>query len=105
MPGSIRACGTTVVDDITALDRFVAPAPVAGPSSVRRDTLRRLLRHPSFRTGLGLFAIIVAAAAPPPLVSPPGPPQPARRPPPPPPPGRDLFPPPPLRPQQNPHPP
>jgi len=70
MPGSIRACGTTVADDIAALDRFVAAAPAAGPPSVRRDTLRRLLRHPSFRTGLGLFAIIVAAAAFVPLISP-----------------------------------
>ncbi len=70
MPGSIRACGTTVADDIAALDRFVAAAPAAGPSSVRRDTLRRLLRHRSFRTGLGLFAIIVAAAAFVPMISP-----------------------------------
>jgi len=70
MPGSIRACGTTVADDIAALDRFVAAAPAAGPPSVRRDTLRRLLRHPSFRTGLGLFAIIVAAAVFVPLISP-----------------------------------
>ena len=70
MPGSIRACGTTVADDIAALDRFVAAAPAAGPPSVRRDTLRRLLRHPSFRTGLGLFAIVVAAAAFVPLISP-----------------------------------
>jgi len=59
-----------VADDIAALDRFVAAAPAAGPPSVRRDTLRRLLRHPSFRTGLGLFAIIVAAAAFVPMVSP-----------------------------------
>jgi peptide/nickel transport system permease protein len=70
MPGSIRACGTTVADDIAALDRFVAAVPAAGPPSVRRDTLRRLLRHPSFRTGLGLFAIIVAAAVFVPLISP-----------------------------------
>ncbi len=70
MPGSIRACGTTVADDIAALDRFVAAAPAAGPPSVRRDTLRRLLRHRSFRTGLGLFAIIVAAAAFVPMISP-----------------------------------
>jgi len=70
MPGSIHACGTTVADDIAALDRFVAAVPAAGPPSVRRDTLRRLLRHPSFRTGLGLFAIIVAAAVFVPLISP-----------------------------------
>jgi peptide/nickel transport system permease protein len=70
MPGSIRACGTTVADDTASLDRFVAAAPAARPSSARLDTLRRLLRHPSFRTGLGLFAIVVAAAALVPLISP-----------------------------------
>ncbi len=70
MPGSIRACGTTVADDTAGLDRFVAAAPAARVSSARRDTLRRLLRHPSFRTGLGLFAIVVAAAAFVPLISP-----------------------------------
>jgi peptide/nickel transport system permease protein len=70
MPGSIRACGTTVADDTAGLDRFVAVAPAAGSPSARHDTLRRLLRHPSFRTGLGLFAIIVAAAAFVPLISP-----------------------------------
>jgi peptide/nickel transport system permease protein len=59
-----------MADDIAGLDRFVAAAPAAGPPSAHHDTLRRLLRHPSFRTGLGLFAIIVAAAAFVPLISP-----------------------------------
>jgi peptide/nickel transport system permease protein len=70
MPGSTRACGTTVADDTAGLDRFVAAAPAAGSPSARHATLRRLLRHPSFRTGLGLFAIVVAAAAFVPMVSP-----------------------------------
>src|SRR5260370_32201604 len=62
MPGSIRACGTTVADHTASLDRFVAATPAAPSSSVRWEWLRRLPRHPSFRTGLGLFAITVAAA-------------------------------------------
>ncbi len=70
MPGSTRACGTTVADHTASLDQFVAAPPTAPPASVRRDTLRRLLRHPSFRTGLGLFAIIVAAATIVPAISP-----------------------------------
>jgi peptide/nickel transport system permease protein len=59
-----------VVDRTASLDDRVAAAPAARRSSARGDTLRRLLRHPSFRTGLGLFAIIVAAAAFVPLISP-----------------------------------
>src|SRR5260221_2306993 len=70
MPGSTRACGTTVADHTASLDRFVAATPAAPSSSVRWETLRRLLRHPSFRTGLGLFAIIVAAATLVPAISP-----------------------------------
>src|SRR5712691_5697032 len=70
MPGSTRACGTIVADRTASLDDLVAAVPAARPSYARSDTLRRLLRHPSFRTGLGLFAIIAAAAAFVPLISP-----------------------------------
>jgi peptide/nickel transport system permease protein len=49
----------------------VAPAPLARPArSARWVTLRRLLRHRSFQTGLVLFLIIVAAAVFAPLITP-----------------------------------
>src|SRR5580704_12688763 len=42
----------------------MVPAERAWPGTVARwDTARRLLRHRSFQTGLGLFAIVVLAAA------------------------------------------
>jgi len=58
-----------VADDVAILGS-IAPAQRARPeTSARWDAARRLLRHRSFQTGLGLFAIVAMAAVLVPLIS------------------------------------
>jgi peptide/nickel transport system permease protein len=58
------------VVESTAVLGPIGPAERTAPGpSARSTTLRRLLRHRSFRTGLGLFAVIVLAAVLVPLIS------------------------------------
>ena len=58
-----------MAEDVATLD-IVAAVPVeARRSSTRWDTLFRLLRHPSFRTGIILTALIVLAAIFVPIIS------------------------------------
>jgi peptide/nickel transport system permease protein len=58
-----------VADDVASLGAIVSKPTEIRHSSARWDTLRRLLRHRSFRTGLVLAAIIVLAAAFVPMIS------------------------------------
>jgi peptide/nickel transport system permease protein len=58
-----------VADNAATLGSLI-PAERAWPGTAARwDTARRLLRHRSFQTGLGLFAIVVLAAAFVPMIS------------------------------------
>jgi peptide/nickel transport system permease protein len=52
-----------VAEDVAALGVTVPAGQAAWGEGARWATARRLLRHRSFQTGLGLFAILVLAAA------------------------------------------
>jgi len=52
----------TVADDVATVGTIVSKPTETRISSARWGTLRRLLRHPSFRTGLVLAVVIVLAA-------------------------------------------
>jgi peptide/nickel transport system permease protein len=58
-----------VADDVATLGAMAPAERIRPQRSARWDTARRLLRHPSFRTGLALFAVIVLAATLVPLIS------------------------------------
>ncbi|HTZ81178.1 MAG TPA: ABC transporter permease [Stellaceae bacterium] len=58
-----------MAEDVATLDTVAAVPVEARRSSTRWDTLFRLLRHPSFRTGIILTALIVLAAIFVPIIS------------------------------------
>ena len=58
-----------MAEDVATLDTVAAVPVEARRSSARWDTLFRLLRHPSFRTGIILTALIVLAAIFVPIIS------------------------------------
>ncbi len=58
-----------MADDVATLGTIVSKPTEVRHASTRWDTLRRLLRHRSFQTGLALTAIIVLAAVFVPVIS------------------------------------
>jgi peptide/nickel transport system permease protein len=68
MPGSIRGCVLAAADQIAGIG--AAATAEAEPKLPRWLTLRRLLRHRLFVTGLVLFTIVLAVAIFAPLIAP-----------------------------------